>query len=518
MVESSEQVFFYVHDLAGIFQYVSRSVENVHGWSPEELVGQHYSVLLDASALQQVDEVTRRALHSGERMAPYMVISRHKDGRSVPAEVIESPLIRDGEVVGMQGFVRDVSDRVNAQQRLMRAEERLRQVQKLDAVGRLAGGIAHDFNNILTAISGNSLLLLEESGLPEPVYEGLREIDDAAARAANLTRQLLAFSRNQVLRTQALELNAIISGMERMLRRVIGEQVEMRTVLAPNLPPILADAGQVEQLLMNLVVNSRDAMPQGGRIVIETRNAVHPDGATSPSERLAPGDPVVMMNVSDTGHGMDPATLERIFEPFFTTRPSGKGTGLGLAMVYGIVSQTGGAIQVESAPGEGTTFRIFFPPAEETGAEGAASSPEPAAEAVRTVLVVEDEHAVRRLIERVLRRAGYRVHVAEGPTEALEWAAEAERRVDLLLTDMVMPRMSGRALAERFVQMNALTRVMYVSGYSDEGGTEVPGGILQKPFSPEQLLARVQEVLGSDSGGIASSKGTSSRDRQDIRP
>ena len=496
MVESSDQVFFYMHDLNGVFQYLSRSVEHVHGWTPEELVGRDYSVLVDPASLDHVHGMTDQALLAGERMPPYTAISRHKDGRPIHVEIVESPLVREGRVIGMHGFARDVSDRVHAEERAKRAEERLRQVQKLDAVGRLAGGIAHDFNNILTAISGNSLLLLEEPGLPDIVYEGLREIDDAAGRAASLTRHLLAFSRNQVLRPQALDLNGVIGGMERMLRRVIGEQVVMRTTLSPGLPPVLADAGQMEQVLMNLVVNSRDAMPEGGQITIETRHTTYAETGAPQAGSLQPGTPSVLMSVSDTGHGMDAATLERIFEPFFTTRAPGRGTGLGLPMVYGIVTQTGGAIHVDSTPGRGTSFRIYLPPAPPAASGPGADVRADHAHEPRRILVVEDERAVRQLMERVLTRAGYRVRVAEDPVQALHWAGSAAERVDLLLTDMVMPRMSGRALAERFATQNPLTRILFVSGYAEDGGVEVPGGILQKPFSPEQLLARVREVLG----------------------
>jgi CheY-like chemotaxis protein len=370
----------------------------------------------------------------------------------------------------------------------------------MEAVGRLAGGVAHDFNNMLTIISGYSGLLLEHPDTAEPLRGYVNEIRSASGRAGSLTRQLLAFSRQHVLAPHVLDLNAVVANIEKMLKRLIGEDIELVTILGESLWPVKADAGQLEQVLLNLAVNARDAMPHGGTLSIETAN-VDMDAASAQTHfPLSPG-PYVLLAFSDTGMGMDAETQAHIFEPFFTTKEKGKGTGLGLAMVYGIVKQSGGYIWVSSEVGKGTTFKIYLPRSEErvdeavpgrTGVEVQRGS--------ETLLLVEDEEKVRSLVRNVLRKSGYRVFEASRGEEALDLSELYLGQIDLLVTDVVMPQMSGRELALRLVNSRPQIKVLYISGYADnavwgEGGPDSGGAFLQKPFSPEALAHKVREVL-----------------------
>ncbi len=383
-------------------------------------------------------------------------------------------------------FVRDVTE-----QRLL--QQQLVQAQKMEAVGRLAGGIAHDFNNLLTVITSYTELLLEDLGRDDPKREDVEQVRKAAEGAASLTRQLLAFSRQQVLEPRVVNLNVVVGGLRKMLPRVLGEDVEFTTTLAPDLRAVRADVGQLEQVLMNLAVNARDAMPTGGKLTIETANVAldRPEGH------------FVMLAVSDTGAGMDEATQARIFEPFFTTKGPGKGTGLGLATVYGIVKQSGGFIWVYSEPGHGTSFKIYLPQVDEPLDQGAAP---PAAAGGRrgteTVLVVEDAAAVRAVTRQVLERQGYTILEAPNGAAALHVAATHRGPIHLLLTDVVMPALSGRPLAERLAQLRPEIRVLYTSGYTDDSivrhGILEPGiAYLQKPFTPDSLAQKVRDVLDS---------------------
>ncbi len=383
-----------------------------------------------------------------------------------------------------------------------RLEQQLRQVQKMEAIGRLAGGVAHDFNNLLTVISGYCQMLLEDPGASGPQREYIAEIKDAGDRAAALTRQLLAFSRQQVLQPRILDLNALIANVEKMLRRLIGEDIELVTAQAPEVELVKADPGQVEQIIMNLAVNARDAMPKGGKLTIETTNVeldetyVHSHGPVKPG-------PYVMLAVCDTGIGMDSQTQSRIFEPFFTTKEQGKGTGLGLSTVYGIVKQTGGYIWVYSEPGRGATFKIYLPRVEEV-AETIEPRKVPAKlhEGTESILLVEDEERVRKLTRRILEANGYKVLVATRGDEALRICGEHKGAIHLLLTDVVMPEMSGPEVANQLSLLRAEMRVLYMSGYTDDAvvrhGMLEPGmAFLQKPFTPEILLSKVREVLDS---------------------
>ena len=387
-----------------------------------------------------------------------------------------------------------------AEQALREREEQLRHAQKMEAIGRLAGGVAHDFNNLLTAIIGYTDLLLERLPDGEPGVRDAREIRKAADRATVLTRQLLAFSRKQFLSPTVLDVNETIRGLLQMLQRAIGEHIETTTRLWPALGLVKADAAQVEQVIVNIVLNARDAMPGGGHLSIETANVeLSPDQVRAEGLSIRPGE-YVMIAVSDTGVGMDSATRARAFEPFFTTKPKGKGTGLGLATVYGIVEQTGGGIVLDSAPGRGTAVRVYLP-VTTAEVEPDVTAPVPmATEGKETLLLVEDNAAVRELSKRALVRRGYTVYEAANAGEAIDWSATSGVKPDLLVTDVVMPGLSGPNLAARLMQQNPTMRVLYMSGYSDDAAAvhgAFWGGVplLQKPFTPAQLAERVRMTL-----------------------
>jgi len=420
--------------------------------------------------------------------------ARRKDGSLI--WVVENVSLLPSDEEGgeiLLGTVVDMTER-------RRLEEQLLQSQKMEAVGRLAGGIAHDFNNLLTAVSGYSELLLRELPDGDPRREFAEEIRKAGGRAAALTHQLLAFSRRQVLEPRVLDLNAVISGMERMLRRVIGEDIELITATQEELWHARADPGQIEQAILNLVVNARDAMPRGGKLTLETANVELDEKFAGRYATVTPG-PHVMLAVSDTGIGMDAELQARLFEPFFTTKEHGKGTGLGLSTTYGIVKQSGGSIWVYSEPGHGTTFKIYLPRCEEPLEElPPAPDTREAAPGTETVLVVEDEPEVRRLVERLLRGKGYRVLTAGSPADAVALAKAHEAAIDLLLTDVIMPGMNGRELARLLAPARPAMRVLYMSGYADaamsQQGILPPGtAFVSKPFTPEVLARKVREVL-----------------------
>ena len=383
-----------------------------------------------------------------------------------------------------------------------RLEQQFRQAQKMEAVGRLAGGVAHDFNNLLTVITGYAELLLAGRGLETAERAALEEIQRAAERGGALTHQLLAFSRGRPFTPRTVQLNTLIVRMEKMLSRLIGEDVELITVAAAEPATVLSDPGQLEQVVMNLVVNARDAMPGGGKLIVETANAEVDQTYTGPNVDLKPGSYVVLA-ISDTGMGMDPETVAHLFEPFFTTKAPGKGTGLGLATAYGIVKQSGGAISVYSEPGRGTTLKIYLPSAAPKAALEAAD-PEPASSlrGSGTILVLEDEPRVRKLVCEVLAGRGYQVLEAVRGEEAVRMAAEHHGRIHLLLVDVVMPEMSGPQVLEQIRVRRPDVKVLFMSGYTDEamahhGILDSGAPFLQKPFLPEALARKVREVLAS---------------------
>ncbi len=416
------------------------------------------------------------------------------------------PLVVQERVLGVMAmFARPLAvgiERKRAEEALRSSEERLRQAQKMEAVGRLAGGVAHDFNNLLTVITSYSALLLEDLAADDPKRDDVDQIRKAAEGAAALTRQLLAFSRQQVLQPKALDLKATVAGTDKLLKRLIGEDIQLTSVLAPDLGVVKADPGQIEQIIINLAVNARDAMPTGGRLTIEAANVDMDEAYVRGHAPASPGR-YVMLAISDTGIGMDEQTKARIFEPFFTTKEVGKGTGLGLATVYGIVKQSGGFIWVYSEPGHGTSFKVYFPrvdePAEPTAASTAGTEPRGGTE---TVLVVEDAASVRMVTRQVLERFGYAILEAPNGETALRLAAKHHGPIHLLLTDVIMPGLSGRQLAEQLAQLRPDMKVLYASGYADQaivhhGILDSDIAYLQKPFTPETLARRVRQVLDS---------------------
>jgi two-component system cell cycle sensor histidine kinase/response regulator CckA len=404
----------------------------------------------------------------------------------------------------MERVIRHSIERKAAELALLRSQEQLRQSQKMEAIGSLAGGVAHDFNNLLSVILGYSRLLVDELDVGAPMRRELEAIDRAGVRAAELTRQLLAFSRQQVLRPRIVDLNEVYSGMEPMLRRVLGEDVELYSLADPALRKVTVDPGQMEQVIMNLAVNARDAMPSGGKLTVETANVELSDGDAPENVGVKAGRHV-MLAVSDTGVGMDSATRARIFEPFFTTKEVGKGTGLGLATVFGIVKQSGGAIRAYSEPGVGTTFKIYFPAAH-AAAVTPSRPPEPIPDrrtllGSETVLVVEDEELVRLVVRTILRKYGYEVLEAQSAGDALIVCEQYRGTIHLLLADVVLPRVSGPQLAARLAVTRPAMKVLYMSGYTggamlQHGVDASSGGFLQKPIIPEVLARRVRQLLG----------------------
>ncbi|HEX6244855.1 MAG TPA: ATP-binding protein [Polyangiales bacterium] len=405
-------------------------------------------------------------------------------------------------------LLRETAEHMKTERALKRSEEQLKQAQKLDALGRLAGGIAHDFNNLLSVILGYSSVLAVDHGVTPGARAQINEIREAAERAADLTLQLLAFSRCQVLEPRVVDLNLSLLNLERMLRRLLGEDIELRMMLEPQLGRVKVDPGQIEQVIMNLVINARDAMPTGGALSIETANVdIDEDYAHEHVDTSA--GPHVMLSVSDSGCGMDKATLARIFEPFFTTKGPGKGTGLGLSTAFGIIKQSGGTIWVYSEVGSGTSFKVYIPRVDAAAEQPRHSSLRAQATGSETVLVVEDDAHVRKLACNVLEAAGYHVHEAQDADEALSLFEGSIAELDLLLTDVVMPKTSGRALAERVLLLRPGVKVLFMSGYTDDavlrhGVAELGAAFLQKPLTPTNLTRKVREVLdqpASTSGG-----------------
>ncbi len=391
-------------------------------------------------------------------------------------------------------------EQTRAVESLRQREAQLRQAQKMEAMGRLAGGIAHDFNNLLTVIRGYSELILNRLAPTDPIRNDMEEIKTAGNRAAGLTSQLLAFSRNQVREPRVLDLNTLVANVEKMLRRLIGENVHLVTVLEPVPGPIKADQGQLEQVLMNLAVNARDAMPQGGTLVIETATVELDGSDVGRFADVLPG-PYVMLAVSDTGCGMDENTQAHMFEPFFTTKEPGKGTGLGLSIVYGIVKQSGGHMAVSSEPGQGTMFKVYFPRVDRQVKEVPPySTTRPSPRGSETVLVVEDEEQVRALECGILQASGYRVLAAGDGREALRMCHEYPGPIHLLMTDIVMPHMSGQDLAHQVAPLRPAMKVLYVSGYADDtvvrsSTTQAHHAFIQKPFDADTLLHNVRHML-----------------------
>ncbi len=481
----------FTHDLSGLITSFNQTAERVTGYSRQEAQGMPLASLLsaeDQAALQQAMD----CLLGGQNSVKYRLDLIARNGVSCPTEVSSRLIFQDGRPAGVQSIARDIRER-------QRLESQLLQAQKMEAIGRLAGGIAHDFNNLLTVITGYTQWMLDELPPDHPLRPAATETLLAADRASALTNQLLAFSRNQVYQPEPVDLNVIVARLDRMLRRIIGEDIELSVSMAPQLGRVRADAGQLEQVLLNLVVNARDAMPGGGKLLVQTADV---DVRESDSaETGCPPGSYVMILVADTGCGMDAKTKERIFEPFFTTKEKGKGTGLGLATVYGILSQNRGHITVESAPGQGSVFRVYLPRlAEPAGGAWAAPRETGRAAGGETILLVEDERGVRRVIREMLERHGYKVlEAADG--HAAEWTFRAhDAAIDLLITDVVMPEINGRELASLLKALRPDLKVLFISGYTDDAILQnhimSPGvSFLQKPFTPDTLARKVREVL-----------------------
>ena len=476
----------------------NRAAVTAFGWTAEESLGQRLPCVPDEH--QAEFDRFRAEVMAGESFTGRETVRARKDGTRFEVS-ISTAALHDaaGRPVGLVAVYVDVSGRMRAEEALRQSQEQLRQSQKMEAVGRLAGGVAHDFNNLLSAILSYSEMVLDDLPPDHMSREDVEQIRQAGSRAAELTHQLLAFSRRQLLQPRVIDLNTVVAGVDRMLRRVIGEDIELRTVLARGLSHIRADAGQLEQVLMNLAVNARDAMPSGGILTITTANAEAGGRAVARWPQLPAGG-YVTLSVRDTGIGMTRDIQDRIFEPFFTTKGAGRGTGLGLSTVYGIVAQSGGQVFVISEPGAGSTFTICLP-THQAEIDPAAESPRRApARGGETVLLVEDETLVRQLTHEILRRNGYRVLEAADGVEALAVVRNYDGRIELLLTDVVMPRMSGHELVELARPLRPDMRILYVSGYSEEAiarqGQLTEGiELLSKPFTPGVLTTKIRELL-----------------------
>ena len=468
--------------------------EHIYGYSSGEVMGQPLHMLIPPERLDEFPQ-TLNMVKQGENLANYETIRLRKDGKKISVSLTDSPIRGEGgRITGLSSIARDITER-------KRLEEELLQAQKMDAVGRLAGGIAHDFNNILTAILGYSDLIIGQIDERQWMYKHLAEIRKAADFAASLTHQLLAFSRHQPLVLRVFNLNDTVRSMQKMLQRVIGENIAIRTQFKAEIGRLKADPGQLEQVLLNLCVNARDAMPKGGSITIQTVDVTYFLDDTYSVNEMPAGD-YVKLTVTDTGHGMTPEVRKHIFEPFFTTKDKGQGTGLGLATCYGIVKQSGGYITVDSAVGGGTSFAIYLPRVDESGEKS--SGKKEVGQLVggnETVLYVEDEITVRSLTTHVLLRLGYTVlEAADGVSARDVVETHGGRKIDLLFSDVVLPDSGGQDLADWILARNAETRILFTSGYVDENilkrhGLDGDAAFLQKPFTPAELAKKVREVI-----------------------
>jgi len=494
--------FIFAKDRDGRFTLVNQALADAFGTSVADLLGKTDNDLTPQT--EEIDHFRNDDLEVfntlREKFIPEETIT-NQQGEVLWLQTVKRPILSDdGTATQILGIATDITARKKTEEALSRSEEQLRQAQKMEAVGKLAGGVAHDFNNLLTAIIGHSEMCLRRLTREDALYSHVEQIQKAGDRAAGLTRQLLAFSRKQILQPKVIDLNSIVGDLSLMLQRLIGEDIDLMMRLAPNVGKVKADPNQVEQVLMNLAVNARDAMPNGGKLTIETSNVYLSDEFAGDHVTVASGH-YVMLAVSDSGVGMDAATKARIFEPFFTTKEVGKGTGLGLSTVYGIVKQSGGSIWVYSELGSGTTFKIYLPLVADQ-VEQVETRRQAILKGEGTILLVEDEDVVREMVAETLKDCGYMVLIAGDGPAALDLSDEFSGEIKLMLTDVVMPQMSGRQLTEKISPKRPSMKVLYMSGYTDDaivhhGVLEEGTAFIGKPFSPDALVLKIGELLGA---------------------
>ncbi len=501
---------YYEVDIAGNFTFFNDALCRILGYSKDEMMGMNNRQYTDQGNAKKIYQFFNTVYRTGKiaRRLDWEIIRKDRVKRYVEASV---SLMKDatGKKIGFRGILQDISDRKQGEKEMTELQEQLRQSQKIEAIGQLAGGIAHDFNNSLTLIKTSAQLALLELKAGDPLRQTFETIDKATEQSSNLTRQLLAFSRRQIMELQVVNLNSLLQDMDKMLHRVIGEDIDLVIVLAEDLGRVKVDSGQMEQVILNFALNARDAMPTGGKLTIETAN-VQLDEKYVHTHLGAKMGSYIQVAVSDTGKGMTPEVRDRVFEPFFTTKEKGKGTGLGLSTVYGIVKQSGGNVWVYSEPGKGTTFKVYLPRVDEPLQEERKNYPQPEGGLPRgeeTILVAEDEMDVRMLLGQLLRSHGYNVFEAANGGEALMICEKYTGTIDLLMTDVVMPMMSGRELANRLLVLHPEMKVLYMSGYTDDaivrhGVLEEGVHFIAKPFSVEALALKVREVLDKEKQGI----------------
>lgn len=495
-VEQSADLLI-ITDREGAIEYVNPAFEALTGYTRQEVAGQNPRILKSGQQSRVLYQELWTTILSG-RVFRGTLVNRKKNGDLFYAEKTIAP-VRDakGEITHFISTDRDITEKY-------KLEAQLRQAQKMDAVGQLAGGVAHDFNNLLMVISSYAELMLDSIGPNHHLHHNVQEIIDAARRAADLTRQLLAFSRKQMQDLQLLDLNQVIADVGKILARVIGEDIQLSIVRGANLAKVKADPVQIEQIVMNLATNARDAMPNGGKLTIETRNVTLDEAYVQEHSMVPPGD-FVLIDVTDSGRGIEPEHQPHIFEPFFTTKEKGKGTGLGLATVYGIVKQNGGFIWVYSEPGLGTTFKIYLPQVHQGAARNVvAKAHESPLKGWETVLLVEDEAAVRRATAEFLNLSGYKVLEAKDGQHAIEVARSHSGPIHIMVTDVVMPKMSGSQLAEQLLKDRPSVKVLFVSGYAEKtilqhGEIDLSAKFLQKPFTLKALGQKIRTILESES-------------------
>jgi two-component system cell cycle sensor histidine kinase/response regulator CckA len=488
LFEDHPQPMWVVDPETGRFLQTNAAARKLYGYSTEEFGDIRLS---DLAAPEPTPDD-----NSATASAPGLTVWRHRmrNGRTIDIEAAIHDIQYGGKPAQLAVLL-DITGRRHL-------EDQLRQAQKMEAVGMLAGGVAHDFNNLLTIITGYSQLILNTLTPNDANRHSVEQIMKAGERAAALTKQLLAFSRRQVLQPKVLDLNKLVSSLAAMLQRLIGEDVDLRLVLPADLGRVSADPGQVEQVLMNLVVNARDAMPKGGVLTIETGNIQLDSNYAGRHVNVKPG-PYILLAVSDNGAGMDEATQARLFEPFFTTKSSGKGTGLGLSTVFGIVKQSGGSVEVYTEQGRGTSVKVYLPRIDQPVSVDPESSRKKPKRGSETILLVEDDEMVRTLVRETLQREGYKILDAPGPLEARRIAEQFRPPIQLMITDVVMPKVSGRELAEQLSRKRPDMKVLYMSGYTDNavlnsGILEKEVAFLQKPFTPGALTEKVREVLEAE--------------------